>query len=394
MKGKMRALKLLCDYEPKEGYRLTQYELTTKKIWDSSSVWRNPRVEMVEVEIPQIGPSDVLLKVKSCGICGSDLHFIEYDKDNYMLYPGHGRFENIILGHEISGVIVEVGSAVVDFKTGDYVTTEEMTWCGECVACRNGFPNQCERLEEVGVTYDGGWAEYLRVSSKLCWSINGFKDIYKDENLLFDVGATIEPNSVAYNAIFERGGGIRPGHTVVVFGCGPIGLFGISQLKRAGASKLMVFEPGEGRRKLALEMGADKVYDPVEIEKSGKRTEDVILEETNGKGADFFLESSGATEITMPSMLNSLNVNAKIILVAWPPKPVPTDFKKMFPRASQIICSMGHSGNGTFENVIRLISAGMIHPEKIITSRFPLSEGLNAIEIAKKREAAKIILNP
>ncbi|MBM3708696.1 MAG: zinc-binding dehydrogenase [Actinobacteria bacterium] len=122
--------------------------------------------------------------------------------------------------------------------------------------------------------------------------------------------------------------------------------------------------------------------------------EDVILEETNGQGADFYLESSGATEVTMPSMLNALSVNAKIILVAWPPKPVPTDFKKMFPRASQIYCSMGHSGNGTFENVIRLISAGMIHPEKIITSSYPLLKGIEAIEVAKKREAAKIMLNP
>ena len=156
----------------------------------------------------------------------------------------------------------------------------------------------------------------------------------------------------------------------------------------------MVFEPAEGRRELALEMGADKVFDPIAIEKEGGRVTDVILEETMGQGADFFLESSGATETTVPYMLDALNINAKIILVAWPPKPVPTDFKKMFPRASQIYCSMGHSGNGTFENVIRLISAGMVKPEKIITSRFPLSESLKAFDMAKKREAAKIMIKP
>ena len=390
----MKGLKLICDYDPKLEYKLVDYELKTKKIWDSSSVWRNPKLDLVEVEKPKIGPKDVLIKVKSCGICGSDLHFVEHYEDGYMLYPGHGRFENIILGHEISGIIEETGEEVVDFKIGDYITVEEMTWCGECVACRNGFPNQCERLEEIGVTYDGGFAEYLKAPAKLCWSINGFKEIYKDEDILFDVGATIEPNSVAYNAIFERGGGINPGDRAVVFGCGPIGLFGISQLKAAGASKLIVFEPGEGRRELALQMGADKVFDPIAIDKSGDSVGDVILEETNGQGADFFLESSGATETTMPSILNALNVNAKIILVAWPPKPVPTDFKKMFPRASQIYCSMGHSGNGTFEKVIRLISAGMIHPEKIITFRYALKDGLEAFEVAKKREAAKIMIRP
>lgn len=392
--SKMKALKLTSRYEPKKEYHLTDYELNTRKIWDSSSVWRYPKIDLVEVEIPKIGPKDILMKVKSCGICGSDLHIVEYDEDGYMLYPGHARLENTILGHEISGIVAEKGSEVVDFNVGDYVTTEEMTWCGECVACRNGFPNQCERLEEVGITYDGGFAEYLRVPAKLCWNINGFKNIYREEELIFDVGATIEPNSVAYNALFERGQGIRPGQRAVVFGCGPIGLFGISQLKVAGASKVMVFEPGEGRRKLALEMGADNVFDPIAITESGGRVEDIILDETSGQGADLFLESSGATEMTMPSVLNSLNVNGKIILVAWPPKPVPTDFKKMFPRAAQIYCSMGHSGNGSFENVIRLISAGMLHPEKIITSRFKLADGLKAIEIAKKREAAKIIIKP
>ncbi|MBM3705149.1 MAG: zinc-binding dehydrogenase [Actinobacteria bacterium] len=392
--AKMKALKLSSKYDPKKGYRLTEYELTTKKIWDSSSVWRYPKLDLVEVKIPEIGPRDILMKVRSCGICGSDLHIVEYDDEGYMLYPGHARLENIILGHEISGIVAEKGSEVVDFKVGDYVTTEEMTWCGECVACRNGFPNQCERLEEVGITYDGGFAEYLKVPAKLCWNINGFKNIYREEELVFDVGATIEPNSVAYNSLFERGQGIRPGQRVVIFGCGPIGLFGISQLKAAGASKVVVFEPGEGRRKLALEMGADKVFDPIIITGSGNRVEDVIFDETAGQGADLFLESSGATEINMPSMLNSLNVNGKIILVAWPPKPVPTDFKKMFPRAAQIYCSMGHSGNGSFENVIRLISAGMIHPEKIITSRYKITDGLEAMEIAKKREAAKIIIKP
>ena len=389
----MKAIRLTSKYDPKPDYRLTEYELNTRKIWDSSSVWRFPKLEMVEVDKPKPGPKEVLIKVKACGICGSDLHFWESDEDGYTLYPGHGRFESLTLGHEISGIIEEVGADVVGFKPGDYITVEEMTWCGECVPCRNGFPNQCQRLEEIGVTYDGGFAEYLTAPARLCWSLESLKDVYKDENL-FEVGATIEPNSVAYNAIFARGKGIRPGHRVVVFGCGPIGLFGISQLKAAGASKLMVFEPTKERRDLALAMGADKVFDPVAIEKNGGRVSDVILEETGGQGADFFLESSGATAITMPYMLDSLNVNAKIILVAWPPKPVPTDFKKMFPRASQIFCSMGHSGNGTFENVIRLISVGMIKPEKIITSRFPLSRGLEAFEMAKKREATKIVIKP
>ena len=114
----MKGIRFTCKYDPKPEYRLTDYELNTKKIWDSSSVWRYPKLEMVELDKPKPGPNEVLIKVKACGICGSDLHFWESDEQGYTLYPGHARFESLILGHEISGIIEEVGSGVVDFKPG------------------------------------------------------------------------------------------------------------------------------------------------------------------------------------------------------------------------------------------------------------------------------------
>lgn len=390
----MKALRFTSKKIPKKDYKLSDLEKKRGMVLVGSSVYKNPKIDIVEVPKPKIGARDVLIEVRSCGICGTDLHLVEHDDEGYILYPGPGRFDNLTLGHELSGVIVEIGKEVEGFNLGDFVTAEEMTWCGECIACKNGFPNQCERLEEIGITYDGGMAEYIRVPARLCWSLNSLKNIYKDEDILFDVGATVEPNSVAYNAIFERGSGIKPGHRVVVFGCGPIGLFGISQLKAAGASKLIVVEPEERRRNLAIQMGADLDLNPNKIVDSNKRIEDILLEESDGQGIDFFLESSGATADTMPIMLNTLNVNAKIVLVAWPSYPVPTDFKKMFPRSSQIFCSMGHSGNGTFENVIRLISSKMIQPEKVISARYALKDGLEAFKQAQKRLEAKIIIKP
>ena len=288
---------------------------------------------------------------------------------------------------------MEKGKDVIDFEVGDYATAEEMVWCGECGPCKNGFPNQCERLEELGITIDGAMTEYIAVPEKLCWSINGFKKLFKDEALLFDVGATVEPTSVAHNAIFERGGGIRAGETAVIFGCGPVGLMGISLLRTAGASRVIVFEVNPERAEIAKEMGADIVYNPAEVEREGGTVESVIMEETQNEGTDFFLETAGVPDKTLPAMLNknTLNVNAKIVLIARSAASTPLSLEALQTRAAQIFGAQGHSGNATFRNVIRLIEAGRIHPEKIITSRFNIDEGMEAFELAKQRKGAKIM---
>lgn len=389
----MKGAVLGARWEPKKDYKITDWESRTKTAITASSVWQNPMLELKEVEKPKANSREVLLEIRACGICGTDVHLVEFSQDKYVIYPGLVHLP-VILGHEFSGIVVDKGSEVVDLKIGDYVTAEEMVWCGECIHCRNGFPNQCERLQEIGITINGAMASYLAVPEKLCWKINGFKKVYNDEELLFDVGATIEPTSVAYNAIFERGGGLRPGQVAVVFGCGPVGLLGISLLKTAGASKVLVFEPSRERANLSLKMGADKFYDPTELEKSGRSIESVIFDETDNLGADFYLETAGVPNITTPIMLNTMNVGARIVQTARSSESTPVYLEKLQTRAAQLFGSQGHSGNGTFQNVIRLIEAGMIKPEKIITSKYSLDDSIEAFEKAKKRIDAKIIINP
>jgi threonine dehydrogenase-like Zn-dependent dehydrogenase len=141
-------------------------------------------------------------------------------------------------------------------------------------------------------------------------------------------------------------------------------------------------------------MGGDIVLNPSEIEKSGKTIESVIMKETKKQGADFFLETAGVPDITTPIMLNTLNVNGRIVQTARSSESTPIYLEKLQVRAAQIFGAQGHSGNGTFQNVIRLIEAGMIHPEKIITSKYSLDNGIEAFERAKKRVDAKIVINP
>ena len=144
----MKALQLIADWQPKAGYTPTEQELKTHRTFASSSVWKNPRIEISTLPDPEIKPDEVLIQVAAVGICGSDMHMYEHDADGYVLYPGLTRFPNI-LGHEFSGRVVEVGKEVSSLKKGDLVTAEEIQWCGLCDACRRGLVNHCTNMEEL-----------------------------------------------------------------------------------------------------------------------------------------------------------------------------------------------------------------------------------------------------
>ena len=200
-----------------------------------SNIWRHlPQVR--DWQDPQVGPR----RPADVQACGSDMHFYETDKDGYILYPGLTRFPTI-LGHEFSGRVVEVGSEVTSVKPGDMVTVEEMIWCGHCVPCRNGFPNHCLNLEELGFTIPGAFAERIAVNEKYCWKIDAIAERYGDETKAFEVGALTEPTTVSYNAMFERAG-VPPRQYVAVFGAGPsAGAIGLAA--RAAPSRSSPFRP-------------------------------------------------------------------------------------------------------------------------------------------------------
>ena len=386
----MKGLVLSADWNPRPGYQVSEFEKKTGKAVEGAQVWRHPKLELKEVPDPKPGPGQVLLKVKACGVCGSDVHFYETDQDDYILYPGLTKFP-VIIGHEFSGEIVEVGPGPegAKFKPGDRVTVEEMVWCGHCRPCRDGFPNHCENLEEIGFTIDGAMAEYIVVPAKLCWKVDAVFERYSDEELAWEVAATCEPTCVAYNGVFERAGGFRPGAYVAVYGAGPIGLAAIQLSKAAGAAKVIAFEVSEVRRKLAQEVGADYVYDPREVTPS-----EAIMEVTGGEGVDLSVEAAGAPEKTIPEMEKTLAINGKITVIGRAAQRVPMFLERFQVRRSQLFGAQGHSGHGIFPSVIRMMGAGLIDNSKIITSRFPLSQAVDALEKATKREDGKIIIKP
>lgn len=388
----MKALILSAKWQPRGDYPLTEWEKTTKKAITGSSVWKEPNLEVKEISSPKVGEKDVLIKVRSCGVCGSDIHFYETDEEKYILYPGLTKFP-CALGHEFAGEIVEMGKKVKDFKVGDMVCAEEMIWCGECRPCRDGYPNQCLNLEEIGFTINGAFAEYISIDAKYCWKIDALRERYKSDALIYDAGACVEPSCVAYNGIFECAGGFKPGGYVVVYGAGPIGLMAIALCKASGAGKIIAFETSSQRRKLAKKMGADFIYDPAQLTKDNISLSQIVNDITKSEGADMQVECAGVPTRTIPEAEKVMAFGGKIVQIGRASERVPMYLEYFQTRKAKIYGAQGHSGYGTFPNVIRMISGGQIDPALMITARYKLSDAISAIAKSGSRSDGKIIVN-
>jgi len=372
----MKTLTLSAEWTPKSGFQPGRLHLDGRLTDQGSAVWRNPQAQVLDKPEPPIADDEVLIRVRACGICGSDVHMAQPDAERYIVYPGLTAFP-VVLGHEFSGEIVQAGKKAYSkrtgevFQPGEAVTAEEMVWCGFCRACVDGYPNHCERLEELGFTIDGALAEYIRVPARLVWSLEGLRERYPEQEA-FLLGSLAEPASVSYNGLFIRGGGILPGDKAVVFGGGPIGLAGVALLKRAGASVVILSEPSKRRAELGRKMGADHVIDPRSVDVA-----EAILELTRGDGAKVYYEASGAPEVVFPEMVKCLwrgrTLNSVIVVVGRATQAVPLAAEVFQVRRASLVGSQGHSGHGIFPHVLDLMAAGMdLTP--LITSRIALSE--------------------
>jgi threonine dehydrogenase-like Zn-dependent dehydrogenase len=384
----MKGLVLDAVWDPKPDYAVSEWEKETGKAITGNSIWHHPKLEVREWPDPKPAPQEVVLEVQACGVCGSDMHFYETDEDDYILYPGLTKFPTI-LGHEFSGKVVEVGKDVELLQVGDMVTVEEMIWCGRCIPCRNGYPNHCTNLEEIGFTIPGAFANYIAVDEKFCWKIDAVAERFGSEEKGYEVAALTEPTCVAYNAMFERAGGFRPGHYVSVFGTGPIGLAAIGLAKAAGAGTIAAFEISPQRMELAKKVGADYVYDPREVVAG-----DVLMELSKGEGFNFHVEAAGAPHLTVPEMQKALAINGKIVQIGRAAQRVPMYLEAFQVRRAQVFGAQGHSGHETFPNVIRLVAAGRLDLSPIITARYGLEDTVAAIAKSTERADGKILVKP
>jgi len=362
MNEKMQGVTLVADWEPRPGFKLGAKDIEGKQTYLGSQVWRHPRLEIREYDVPSPGPEQVLLEVKACGICGSDVHMAQADTDGYIFYPGLTGFPSI-LGHEFSGVVVEAGKNAINkrtnrpYKGGEPVTSEEMLWCGQCKPCADGQPNHCERLDEIGFNVNGAYSRYILVPARTVWSLEPLKDRYQGDEL-FIAGSLVEPTAVAYNAVIERGGGIRPGDRVVILGAGPVGIAACAILKHAGASKVIISETQAERAKMALRLGADFHIDPQKEDFA-----DRVLEITEGMGADMFMEATGLPHLVYPGIERVIwegrTINSTVVVTARADAKMPVMGEVLQVRRARIIGAQGHSGHGNFPRVIECMASGM-----------------------------------
>ena len=388
----MRGLRLEADWDPRPAATATldPSDVAARVARRGNQVWRNPRISVADLPEPTPRADEVVIRVRACGICGSDLHFVETDADGYMLYPGLVRTP-VVTGHEFAGVVDAVGSDVRDFSPGDLVCAEEIAWCGECLACRAGRPNNCTRIEELGFSFDGAHAEWVVTRARYCWSLQPLAEAGIAPERIAQLGALVEPTGVAYIALFVSAGGFMPGASVGVVGAGPIGLAAIALARAAGAGRIIAFEISEGRRALASAMGADAVFDPRELGPAGVR--DAAREASRGRGLDVWFEASGAAGVT-ELMAASLAPAGKLVLVGRGPHTIDLDPELLIVPGAAIHGSIGHSGAGAFGRVIDLMAAGRLDMSRLVSRTVDLDGAAELLDGTPRREAGKILVVP
>jgi threonine dehydrogenase-like Zn-dependent dehydrogenase len=390
----MKAVILSAEWSPKTDFTLGKKDMDGKLTYLGSKVWRHPRVEIAEIGKPAIKEDEVLVRVRACGICGSDVHMAQADRDGYIFYPGLTAFP-VVLGHEFAGVVAEAGKNAVSkrtgkrFSAGEPVCAEEMIWCSYCRPCADGYPNHCENLQELGFSVAGAFTEYVAINARYLWSLDEMKRMYGEGDELFVAGSLVEPCSVAYNAVIERAGGIRAGDNVVILGGGPIGLAAAAILRRSGAARVILSEPQPERAHMAMKMGVTDIINP-EKDDFAER----ILELTDGYGASLYLEATGMPDRVFPGIERALwegrALNARVVIVARADAKIPVTGEVFQVRRAAIIGAQGHSGHGTFPRVIAVMASGM-DMRPIVTKRIKLADvPKNIIALQSDRKECKV----
>ncbi len=389
----MKGFQFSAMFKPRPGFMPTARESTLQMALFGSKIWYDPKLSLVEKPTPTPKDDEVLIKVGACGVCGSDTMFLGVDKDNYLRYSGHCKAPTI-LGHEYSGEAVAVGKNVTGIEVGDLLVAESMNWCGECAACRQGMVNQCERLEEIGFTIDGGFAEFLIAKEKYCLKVNELVDIYGRKEGALEAAALVEPAAVAYNGLLVRSGGFRPGAYVAVSGCGPVGLAAIGLAKASGAARIMAIDISSKRLDVAKRMGADLMFNPIELEKAGKSVASAVLDATNGYGAMVHVEATERLDMTIPQIEDSLSVGAKVVQIGLTGERVamlPIKFQK---KDAIYTCSIGSSGHDIWADVIRLVSSRRLDLSPMICGKYSLQDAHKAFKEAANVAPGKILVTP
>jgi len=330
-------------------------------------------LSMETAPVPAIGAADVLVRVKTASICGTDLHIYGWDRWS------QGRIRPpLTLGHEFCGVVESVGEEVTAVKSGDFVSAEMHVNCGHCRQCRLGEAHICQNLRIIGIDQDGAFAEFVKIPASNIWKL--------DAAIPEHYGAILDPLGNAVHTVLA---GPIAGQTVLVTGCGPIGLMSIAVAKACGSSTVFATETNENRRAMAKKMGADVVLNPA-AEDAVTR----ILAETNGTGVDALLEMSG-NPTAIQQGFKALRAGGRASLLGIPTENVPLDLvNDVIFKGATVQGIYGRRMYGTWVQMTALLKAGRLNLEPLFGEREPLEKFENAFAKLQGGLAGKILLFP
>ncbi len=312
------------------------------------------RLEYTDVPEPTTGRTDVLVEVKACGICGSDVHGMDGSTGR--------RIPPIIMGHEASGVIVEVGQDVDDWRVGDRVTFDSTVFCGQCHYCRRGRTDLCDRRRVLGVSCDefrcdGAFAERVAVPQQILYRL--------PDSLSFERAAMVEPVSVAVHAVSRLP--VRLNDTAVVVGTGMIGLFVVQALRLAGCGRILAVDLDHAKLDRACRLGADEGLSPSQCDVAAE-----VQQRTGGRGGDLVVEVVGLPA-TMELAMACASKGGAIGLVGNLAPKVELALQVAVTRELTLFGS--YASSGEYPACLELIARGAIDVDAMLSAVAPLSDG-------------------
>ncbi|OGL43198.1 MAG: hypothetical protein A2161_01395 [Candidatus Schekmanbacteria bacterium RBG_13_48_7] len=330
-------------------------------------------LEYSDYPAPAVGDDDVLVRVRACGICGSDVQ-------GFTGKTGR-RIPPLIMGHEAAGVVDGLGKNVKDFEKGDRVCFDSTVYCNKCEPCRQGLFNRCKTRQVLGVSVPsfkrhGAFAEYVAVP---WWIVAKIPD-----DLSFIHAALLEPVSIAMHAANRAY--ISRGDTVVIIGAGTVGLFVLQAVRLKGAGKVIVSDINKFRLDVARDLGAAVVVNPAE-----SQLKEVILEQTENKGADVAFEVVGFAS-TFRDAASVIKMGGRVVAVGNLQKTAEFDLQELV--SKELTFTGSYASAGEYRDCIDLVASGKINVQPLVSDVLPLTEGPRAFERLLKAEEnlLKIVL--
>ncbi len=314
-----------------------------------------------EIPTPEVGPGEILLKVAACGVCHTDLHYIDHGVPTAKTPP-------MVLGHESSGIIAAVGPGVTTFKEGDRALLPAVYTCGVCRACREGRENICDSMVMFGNHVDGAYAEYVKAPAK--------DTFHLPEEIPLEEGSIIaDATSTPFHAVVNRAK-VRPGQSVVVFGCGGVGI-NVVQIAAAVGGTVIAVDPIPEKLALAERLGAVATLNPTEVENVPK-----AIRKLTGGGAEIAIEAIGKPEV-MSQAFNCLATGGRLVVIGFSPEMLSIKAGKIMFQELEIVGSLG-CRPVDYPRIIEMARQGKIQVKELVTGRFPLQRINEAFDLLRE----------